>query len=302
MGRRSFLEALTDRVLLCDGAMGTQLQLRGMKPGECGELWNVSRPDEVRAIHAAYARAGCDLVTSNSFGASAVSLKRHGLESRVSELNLAAARVAREAAGDDRYVLGDIGPLGELVEPFGDISEEEARAAFVEQAAALAEGGVDALLVETMADPNELSIAVRVAKSAASGLPVLATFTFSRGGGVFRTMMGTTIADAVAIAIDAGADVVGSNCGTSLSLNDYLDLADELVSAAGKTPVILQPNAGSPRQQDGKLVYDATPRDFAALVPAFLKTGLRVFGGCCGTTPEHLAAAREALTTGPASQ
>lgn len=290
MPRQPLLDAIKTRVLLCDGAMGTQLQLRGMKPGECGESWNVTRPDDVRAIHAAYVDAGCDLITTNSFGGSGVALRRHGLEPRVTELNLAAARIAREAAGDDRWVLGDIGPLGELVEPFGDISEDDARAAFAAQAAALAEGGADALLVETMADPNELAIAVRAAKLAAPKLPVIATFTFSRGGGTFRTMMGTTVTDAVAAAIDAGADVVGSNCGTSLSLADYLDLAVELVQHAGTTPVILQPNAGSPRERDGKLVYDATPRDMATMTPRFLQTGLRLFGGCCGTTPAHLAA------------
>jgi 5-methyltetrahydrofolate--homocysteine methyltransferase len=297
MTRRSLLEELKVRVLLCDGAMGTQLQLRGMKPGECGELWNVSRPDDVRAIHAAYASAGCELITTNSFGGSAVALKRHGLESRVAEVNLAAAKLARDAAGESRWALGDIGPLGELVEPYGDISEDDACDAFAAQAGALAEGGVDALLVETMADPNELAIAVRAAKSAASQLPVLATFTFSRAGGTFRTMMGTTVADAVAAAIDAGADVVGSNCGTSLSLDDYLDLAGELVKNAGKIPVILQPNAGSPREVNGRLVYDATPQDMARVVPRFLESGIRILGGCCGTTPDHLASMRAIIAS-----
>jgi 5-methyltetrahydrofolate--homocysteine methyltransferase len=315
---------------------GTQLIARGLQPGVCGETWNLERPEAVESIHRAYRQAGCDLVTTNTFGANSTNLERHGLAAQTAVFNLAGAQTARRAADGaiegleasrvsglasrggglpinrltdspinqstipGGWVLGDIGPFGGFLEPLGDMTPGVLLEVFRGQAQALRDGGADAIIIETMVDPAELSIAVKAAKTVANW-PVIATYAFNRdqgnsgGGGKlrgFRTVMGTSVQDAMAAAIDAGADVVGANCGTSLSLEDYLRLAEQLVAAAGpsKTPVILQPNAGSPQMIDGKLVHSATPADMAGLVKPLLGIGVRIIGGCCGTSPEHLRA------------
>jgi len=291
MNVAKLLDELGRRPLLCDGAMGTQLMVRGLAAGSCGEKWNVDRPADVEAIHRAYRQAGCDLVTTNTFGGTSLVLARHGLERQVDALNRAGAQVASRAAGDSGWVLGDIGPFGGFLEPVGDTTSEQAAVAFRDQAVALAAGGADAFIVETFSDPAEVALAIAAARSASPRLPIVATYAFERGDGVtFRTMTGADVRTATAAAISAGAHVVGANCGTSLSLDDYLRLARDLVAAAGRTAVILQPNAGSPQSVDGKLVYPASPADMAGLVPELLRIGVRIIGGCCGTTPEHLRA------------
>ncbi len=282
--------------LCCDGAMGTQLLARGLRSGECGMLWNIDRPADVTAIHQAYRHAGCDLITTNSFGGSSFTLDRHGLAGRVAELNGAAARVARLAAGDQGWVLGDVGPFGDFLEPAGDITADELRDAFGVQIAALIEGGADAILVETMSDPAEAVVGVEAAKACASDLPVIVTYAFQKTvQGEFRTMMGTTAAEAVRHAVSAGAEIVGANCGTALDLDDYVELAGQLVASAGGAAVIVQPNAGSPRTENGLTIYDATPEEMAALATRLLAAGAQIVGGCCGTTPGHLAAMSRAV-------
>jgi 5-methyltetrahydrofolate--homocysteine methyltransferase len=290
----NLLESLRSRVLVCDGAMGTQLMRRGMMPGECGMLWNVSRPDDVAHVHREYYKAGCQMITTNSFGGSRVALDQHGMADRVAELNLASARLARQVAGQDVWVLGDVGPFGGFLEPVGDVSETRLDEIFREQIAALIEGGADAILVETMSDPNEAAVAVRAAKKLSS-IPVIATFAFQKAGPKFCTMMGSTVEDVVNASVKAGADIVGANCGTSLDLEDYVTLAETLVAAAGPVPVIVQPNAGSPRIMGADAVYDALPEGMAQLALRLRKTGVRVIGGCCGTTPAHLEAMARAL-------
>ena len=280
------------RVLLCDGAMGTQLIARGLPVGVSGETWNLDHAADVEAIHRSYVQAGCDLVTTNTFGASTPSLERHGLADKAAAINAAGARLARRAAGDGAFVLGDIGPFGGFLEPLGDMTPEALLAAFLAQAEALRQGGADGIIIETMVDPAELAVAVQAAKQA-SDWPVFATYAFGKADGdSFRTIMGTTVPEAVQAAIAAGADVVGANCGTALDLPDYLRLAESLVAAARPTatPVILQPNAGAPRLVDGKMVHPASPADMAGLIDPLRNLGLRVIGGCCGTGPEHLAA------------
>jgi len=295
MAKTNLLEELKKRPLLCDGAMGTQLFIRGLAAGACGELLNVERPEVVQEVHRAYRQAGCDLITTNTFGGSSAALKKHGLADQTAALNRSGADAAIRQASPDAWVLGDIGPFGEFLEPLGDMKAAELLEIFGEQAAALYGAGVDAIIIETMSDPTELEVAVKAAKRA-SGKPVIATYAFADGGGgSFRTMMGTPVKDAIARAIAAGADVVGANCGSSLSLSDYVNLAEQIVAAAGKTPVIVQPNAGSPMLLDGKLVYRAKPEDMGAAVPSLLKTGVRIIGGCCGTTPSHLRAMGEAM-------
>lgn len=291
------LAELKQRVVVCDGGMGTQLMARGMQPGECPELWNRTQPDHVRAIHAAYRDAGCQLLTTNTFGGTSTTLGKHGHGDDVEELNTAGARLAREAAGGKCLVMGDVGPFGDFLEPVGDTTLDQLREIFCRQLNALATGGADGIIIETMSDATELSVAVAAAK-AVSTWPVIATFAYAHGeAGTFRTMMGTSAEDATKAAIDAGADIVGSNCGTSLSLDDYVRLADAIVSAAGSTPVILQPNAGAPQMIAGKLTYLAKPQDMAHLATRLINAGVKVVGGCCGTTPDHLRAMAAARST-----
>ncbi|MFI5379371.1 MAG: homocysteine S-methyltransferase family protein [Tepidisphaerales bacterium] len=293
MARPDLLAALKQRPLLCDGAMGTQLIAAGLKPGACGELWNVEKGDVVASIHRRYRAAGCDLITTNTFGGTRPNLERHGLVPQLRQLNKSAVQNARLAAGSEGYVLGDIGPFGGFLEPVGDATEADVLALFVEQAEALADA--DAFIIETMSDPAEMALAIRAVRKISS-LPVIATYAFSNSPTVFRTMMGVPAADAIRTAIDAGADIVGANCGTGLDLPDYLRLAGDLVAAAGGTPVILQPNAGAPKHEGGKLIYDALPQQMAKIVPQLCSAGLKIIGGCCGTTPDHLAAMAKALS------
>jgi 5-methyltetrahydrofolate--homocysteine methyltransferase len=294
MNSTPLLQEVDRRPLCCDGAMGTQLISIGLGNGECGMLWNVNRPADVGGIHLAYRQAGCDLLTTNSFGGSRFGLERHGLANRGAELNRAAAQIARAAAGTTGWVLGDVGPFGDFLEPVGDTTADDLRAAFRGQIAALLEGGADAILVETMSDPAEAVVAVEAAKACDPSIPVLVTFAFQKTArGEFRTMMGVGAVEAAQRAIAAGAAMVGANCGTALSLDDYVDLTKQL--AAGKTPVIIRPNAGPPRMENGRARYDATPEEMAAAATRLLAAGARIIGGCCGTEPNHLAAMSRAV-------
>jgi 5-methyltetrahydrofolate--homocysteine methyltransferase len=275
--------------------MGTQLLAKGMTSGECGMLWNVQHPEIVRGVHEAYLNSGCDLITTNTFGGSSFSLEHHGLSTRMTELNHAGAQNARQISGNAAWVLGDIGPFGDFLEPLGDTTEEELHDMFRAQARALIEGGADALLVETMSDPAEVEVAIAAIKDC-GGLPIIATYAFQKtGDSEFRTMMGAGVEDTVGRSIAAGARIVGANCGTALAFPDYLELARQLVLAAGKTPVILQPNAGAPVVVGENTVYRATPDEMAAIVQPLLDLGVQIIGGCCGTSPAHLAAMRRAL-------
>lgn len=301
--RPDLLQELKRRLLLADGAMGTQLMAAGLPAGHCGMLWNVERPDVVQEIHRRYRRAGCQLITTNSFQGSRTALSMHGLAERTAELNRAAAANARTAAGDDAWVLADLGPFGGFLEPLGETTPAQLQAIFVEQLQALRQGGADAVIIETMSDPAELAVAVTAAKKVA-GWPVLATYAFEvsaktcarPGERIYRTMMGATVAEALSAAQAAGADAVGANCGTALDLDDYQLLADRMLAAvSGKVPVILQPNAGAPRVVDGRTVHPATPAQMGKLAKNLRAAGVKIIGGCCGTTPDHLAAMAEAL-------
>jgi 5-methyltetrahydrofolate--homocysteine methyltransferase len=289
MKKPSLAEACQCSSLTCDGAMGTQLIQRGMQIGECGMLWNAERPADIKSVHQAYRSAGCRLITTNSFGGSRSMLERHGLGGKVAEWNRLAAELAGEVAGPDGWVIGDVGPFGDFLEPMGDTTAEELEAIFREQISALVEGGADAILVETMSDPGELCAGIRAAR-AVTDLPVIATYAFQKSAGAYRTMMGTTVADAIAAAYEAGASIAGANCGTDLSLADYLELAKEIVAAAKGRPTILQPNAGAPHQVGGEVRYDATPEEMAELTRTLRALGISIVGGCCGTSPAHLAA------------
>lgn len=289
-------DALTTRPLCCDGAMGTQLLAHALTSSECGMLWNVDHPNRIGEVHAAYLDAGCELITTNSFGGAHFALENHGLADRVAELNRAAAQVARDAAGESAWVLGDVGPVGEFLEPVGEMTTDELCESFTTQIDALLAGGADAILVETMSDPAEAIVGIEAALALDDHIPVITTYAFQKTvSGEFRTMMGKDVRECVQTALDAGTTIVGANCGTSLDLNDYVGLAREIVAAANGAPVILRPNAGSPHTIGDRTVYDAGPEQMGTTALQLLQEGVRIVGGCCGTTPQHLAAISHTL-------
>jgi len=286
------------RPLLFDGAMGTLLHERGLTPGECPELWCANRPGDVREIHRLYKEAGADVLETNSFGANRYKLEHYGLADRLEELNRAAASLAREVAGDDCHVLGTIGPTGMFMEPYGDETEEAFRDTFTRQARALCEGGADAIIIETMMCLEECCLAVRCVREAAPDLTVVASFTFDpRGdGGGYASMMGVTPENFARAAVEAGAHVVASNCGLG---PDHMLNVIALLRAAlpPEIPVLAMPNAGMPVMRDGHTIFPETPAEMAAKIPLLLKAGARCIGGCCGTTPSHIAAFAKILKT-----
>ncbi len=276
------------KTFITDGPFGTQLQAAGLQLGECPEEWNLSHPDVVKGILRRYLDAGSQCAKTNSFGASRIKLARMGCAEKVVEINRAAARLAREVSGPDRMVLGCVGPTGEMMEPYGDLTEDEVKAAFAEQAKALQEGGADAILVETQSILEECCAAVSAAREA-SGLPVIASFTFSptRQGG-YASMMGVHPADFAPAAISAGACVIGTNC--SNGPEHMVNVVRELRAAAPSGfPIIAMPNAGIPELKEGKSVFPETPESLAAKCQPFRELGVRFIGGCCGNTPEHIA-------------
>jgi 5-methyltetrahydrofolate--homocysteine methyltransferase len=280
-------------VLVSDGAMGTFLQAQGLNPGECPESWCISRPEVVKGIADAYIAAGSDVVETNSFGGSRFKLKEFGLEESVAEFNRAAASIAKSAMGDRGYVAASVGPTGQIAEDEGGwVSERELFDVFAEQVTALAEGGADALCIETMSSVIEATQAIKAAKEKTC-LPVICTFTFEAGARGFRTMMGADVAEAVTAAVEAGADIVGANCGNGIA--DMIEIAREIRAAVPGTPMMIQANAGKPVLEDGETVFKETPADMAARVRELVEAGASIIGGCCGTTPEHIQAIAEAV-------
>jgi 5-methyltetrahydrofolate--homocysteine methyltransferase len=285
------LDRVREAVLVADGAMGTQLQLAGLALGGGGEAWNVAHPDRVLAIHQAYLSAGSDIILTNTFGASRWTLARHGLADRLEELNRAAAVLAREAAGPERVVLGDVGPTGELLEPLGAMTRDALKDDATARCRALLGAGADGIILETLTAADEAAIAVEAALEAGARC-VIASFAFDkRPNGRVRTMMGLSPAEAGALARASGAAMVGANCGTHLAIADYAMLTAEL-SAAAALPVVIQPNAGQPRLEGACAVYDMSGDAFAEGMRAVLSAGAAVVGGCCGTGPEHIRALR----------
>jgi len=267
--------------VITDGAWGTQLQARGLAAGDVPDLWNLTHPKEVAAVARAYVEAGSQIILTNTFGANRLRLTDSGGADRLLEINRSGVALSRQAAGKDALVFASIGPSGKLLAN-GDVTEEELRAAFAEQAAALA--AADGLVVETMQDLTEAEIATAAAK--ATGLPVVASMVFDSGKDKDRTMMGTTPEQAAAGLLKAGADVVGANCGQGIA--GFVTICARLKAAAQGHPVWIKANAGLPQMQDGKTVYATTAEEFASFVPAVLEAGARFIGGCCGTSPEFI--------------
>ena len=278
-------------LLIADGATGTMLQSLGLPVGTAPELWNVERPDAVRTLYQSYLDAGSGVILTNTFGGSRLKLERVGaLGGRCAELNQAAARLAQESAGGGAYVAGDIGPTGELMEPYGLLSYEEALDVFGQQAQALVDGGVDLLWVETMSDLNAAKAAVEAARQV-TDRPVFCSLSFGASG---RTMMGVSPAQAVETLWPLGVTAIGANCGEGVEVIELVlpqmrAALTELVGP-GHYPLIAKPNAGLPRLVDGETVFDLGPAQLAALLPRFVEWGAQVIGACCGSSPEHIAA------------
>ncbi len=279
-------------VLVGDGALGTQLIARGLAPGEAPEALNLSRPELLEQIAREYLEAGADLVTTNTFGGSPARLARYGLGDRCEAVNRAAVEAVRRAVGERAYVMASIGSSGHLLRPYGDADPAEIAAGFERQIRAVAEAGADLIGIETMTDLAEAVLAVRAARAAAPGLPVLATMTFESTPRGFYTVMGASIAAAARELGEAGADIVGSNCGNGSAL--MVEIAREFRARTGR-PIAIQPNAGLPEMRGAAVVYPETPAFMAGNAVALAAAGVSIIGGCCGTTPAHVRAVREAL-------
>jgi 5-methyltetrahydrofolate--homocysteine methyltransferase len=279
-------------VFFLDGAMGTQLFARGARSGECNELLNVENPAVVEDVHRAYLEAGSDAVLTNTFGGSAVALRRHGLAERTVELNRAGAELARGAAGPDRYVIGDIGPCGDFLEPLGTLTPPLLKEAFARQVEGLLEGEVDGFIIETMTALEEVEIAIEAVRGRSS-VPIFVSLSYDpASGGAFRTMMGVSPEQAVERLGSQPIQAIGFNCGT-LDMDGYAELARRSVKALDGSRLLLlaEPNAGKPRLEGNKAVYDLSPERFAEFLDVIRGAGARLLGGCCGTTPDHIRAA-----------
>lgn len=294
--KKPLLDAIKERPLLGDGAMGTQLMLAGLEQGNCGEAWNLTHADRVLAIQRRYAEAGSDCILTNTFGGSRIMLNRHGQKDNAVEINQAAVRIAREAFGNrDGYVIGDIGPFGGLLEPYGDFTEAQVSTAFSEQARALVDAGADAIIIETQTSLEELTLGIRAAREAGAACVIGSmAYDVTLDGSTFRTMMGVDPEQAAEMMAELGADVVALNCGTGMDMNRARE-AVERYRAVTQLPIMAQPNAGLPKLVQMKVVYDETPEDMVLGVVPLLAAGANIVGGCCGSTPDHIRAFRRAI-------
>ncbi len=273
------------KTLVSDGAWGTFLHQKGLKAEECPELWNLERPSDVLEIAHSYVDAGADLILTNSFGASPHKLEGYGLKDKVYELNKAAAGISMQAAGGRALVLGSMGPTGIMV-MMGEHPPQEIFKGFMEQAKGLADGGVDGIAVETMTDPEEARLAIEAIKKV-SEMDVACTFTFSKNqDGVYRTMMGTGVGEYLEMALSAGADIIGANCGNGTA--GMIEIVKEIRTLNPEVPILVQANAGLPRYEDGLTVFPETPEEMAPQIKDLVAAGANIVGGCCGTTPEHI--------------
>ncbi len=289
-------EAIRERRLVCDGAMGTQLMLAGLESGGCGEYWNIVHPERVLEIQRRYVEAGADCLITNTFGGSRLMLRRHGHDNQLREINQAAVHIARKAFGDhEGYVLGDVGPLGAILEPYGDLPVADARAAYGEQASALVDAGADAVIIETQTSLEELGAAIEAAKAA--GAPcIIASLAYdlSADQTFYVTMMGVMPDQAAKFVEERGADIVALNCGTGMDMRGAAKVV-QLYRESCSLPTMAQPNAGLPVLEKGKAVYKQLPEDMALGVPSVLEAGIGIVGSCCGSTPAHTRAIRQVV-------
>lgn len=273
------------QILVSDGAWGTFLHQKGLKPGECPEMWNLDHEEQVYEIARSYIDAGSDMIETNSFGASSFKLLMFGVENKVEAINRAAAAISRKAAGSEKHVLGSVGPTGKML-VMGDVSYEDLYEAFAIQAKALADGGADALVIETMTDLDEARAAVSAARDN-TRCEIICTMTFDAGpDGTFHTMMGVSPADMVEAMADAGAHIIGANCGNGIE--NMIAIAKEIRNTGTQLPLLIHANAGAPVYRNGATHYLESPEQMAGWVNDLLDAGANIIGGCCGTTPAHI--------------
>ena len=303
MSRKKISEVVkTGKVLVSDGAWGTFLQKKGLKAGECPELWCITHADDVKDIAQGYIDAGADMIESDSFGGTCYKLEHYGLSDRVSEINEAAAKISREAAGDDKWVIASIGPTGKMLFPEGEDEDEsddfyipaaKLYDAFKEQAVALEKGGADAACIETMSDIRESVLAVKAVKEN-TNLETICTFTFEKTvHGDYKTMMGVSPIQAIKAMEEAGVDIAGANCGNGIER--MIEIVTEMRKINKNIPILIHANAGLPQNINGVDVFPESPEDMAKIVPDLVKAGANIIGGCCGTTPAHIAAIKKAI-------
>lgn len=291
----SLLDAIKSRVLLSDGAMGTQLQRAGLEPGGCGEAWNLDHPDRVLAIQRGYVNAGSDILLTNTFGGCRIMLNRHEQGERTAEINRGAVAIARAALGGRGFVLGDIGPFGGLMEPYGEIARADVEAAFREQAKALVEGGADGIIIETQTALEELEIGIAAAHEAGANV-VIGSIAFDRmvDEDDVRTMMGVSPERAAEFMAEHGCHIAALNCGTGVDMKFAADIVRRYIKTSG-LPIMAQPNAGQPVLVNMQVQYNETPEEMSAGLPGLLAAGARIVGGCCGSTPDHIRMFRKIL-------
>jgi len=278
------------RVILADGAMGTILMQRGLKQGEPPEKMNLEKPEILEEVAREYLDAGAEIIQTNTFGASPLKLAFFGLSDKTEEINKRAVQIVKKAVGNRAYVSGSCGPSGKLLQPYGDVSENEMIDSFQRQLKILIDEGVDIICIETMTDLREAVLAVCTAKSISQSVPVCVSMTFDSTPRGFFTIMGVSIEQAVKGLTEAGADIIGTNCGNGIE--KMVSIAREM-RKLNSIPLIVQSNAGIPALKDGKLVYPESPEYMAKWIPELINIGVKIIGGCCGTTPAHITLFRK---------
>lgn len=285
------LDSFSNRPVIIDGAWGTELQAQGLRPGACPDQWNLTFPDRVQEVAQSYVDAGSQIILSNTFGANRIVLSGHGLAEQMREINRTGAAISRAAAGETAKVFASMGPTGKLL-AMGDVNPGELTGVFTEQAEALAEGGAQALVLETFTDLEELAIALSAAKS--TGLPVVACMVFDSGAKQDRTAMGVTLERATARLSELGADILGANCGRGIDA--YIPICERLRTMT-ELPLWFKPNAGLPKMVDGRATYEISPTEFADKAKELFAKGASLIGGCCGSSPAFVTALAHAFAS-----